>query len=237
MPNRAYIRCRTGTSLLLFWSSGGWVKVKLNLPYQIHIVFRCNPRSRCNNSSCCCYRAREHVVISTSYQKLPFGSTAAVPDIIVIGPTDGDKLKVVREVFLLVFVVKCCDCCCQFHHRTVRDAEVVGATPLHLASSSITPPPRWPTHRLQLLCQYYLCQYSSFFSRPRLIVITAVSLLSLLSPSFSAKNVVIHSRHNDHTVLLLKFLLPVNSSSDSSVEFFVRLPAVYNSPHNLLVER
>ena len=27
---------------------------------QIH-VFRCNPRSRCNSSSRCCYRAREHV--------------------------------------------------------------------------------------------------------------------------------------------------------------------------------
>ena len=29
--------------------------------YQIHVVFRFNPRSRCNNSSRCCYRAREHV--------------------------------------------------------------------------------------------------------------------------------------------------------------------------------
>ena len=50
----------------LFSSSGGWVKIKLKLPhfhvciYQIH-VFRFNPRSRCNSSSCCWYRAREHV--------------------------------------------------------------------------------------------------------------------------------------------------------------------------------
>ena len=29
--------------------------------YQIHIVFRFNPHSRCNSSSRCCYRAREHV--------------------------------------------------------------------------------------------------------------------------------------------------------------------------------
>ena len=29
--------------------------------YQIHVVFRFNPPSRCNNSSRCCYRAREHV--------------------------------------------------------------------------------------------------------------------------------------------------------------------------------
>ena len=29
--------------------------------YQIHVVFRFNPRSRCNRSSRCCYRAREHV--------------------------------------------------------------------------------------------------------------------------------------------------------------------------------
>ena len=29
--------------------------------YQIHVVFRFNLRSRCNRSSRCCYRAREHV--------------------------------------------------------------------------------------------------------------------------------------------------------------------------------
>ena len=51
----------------LFPSSGRWVKIKLKLPhfhvcmYQIHVVFRFNPRSRCNSSSRCCYRAREHV--------------------------------------------------------------------------------------------------------------------------------------------------------------------------------
>ena len=37
----------------LFSASGGWVKIKLELPhllprmYQIHVVFRFNPRSRC----------------------------------------------------------------------------------------------------------------------------------------------------------------------------------------------
>ena len=47
-----------------FQSSGGWVKYSLSShtsTYQIHVVFRFNPRSRCNNSSRCCYRAREHV--------------------------------------------------------------------------------------------------------------------------------------------------------------------------------
>ena len=50
-------------SLFLFSSSGGWVKIKLKLPhfhvcmYQIHVVFRFNPRSRCNSSSRCWYRA------------------------------------------------------------------------------------------------------------------------------------------------------------------------------------
>ena len=38
----------------LFSASGGWVKIKLELPhllarmYQIHVCFRFNPRSRCN---------------------------------------------------------------------------------------------------------------------------------------------------------------------------------------------
>ena len=51
----------------LFSASGGWVKIKLELPhllprmYQIHVYFRFNPRSRCNSSSRCWYRAREHV--------------------------------------------------------------------------------------------------------------------------------------------------------------------------------
>ena len=53
----------------LFSASGGWVKIKLELPhllprmYQIpiHVVFRFNPRSRCNSSSRCWCRAREHV--------------------------------------------------------------------------------------------------------------------------------------------------------------------------------
>ena len=48
---------------VFFLSSGGWVKIKLSShssTYQIH-VFRFMPRSRCNNSSRCCYRAREHV--------------------------------------------------------------------------------------------------------------------------------------------------------------------------------
>ena len=49
-----------------FFSSGGWIKIKLKLPH-FHVciryinVFRFNPRSRCNSSSRCCYRAREHV--------------------------------------------------------------------------------------------------------------------------------------------------------------------------------
>ena len=47
-------------------SFGGWVKITLKLPhfhvgYQIRVVFRFNPQSRCNSSSRCCYRAREHV--------------------------------------------------------------------------------------------------------------------------------------------------------------------------------
>ena len=51
----------------LFSASGGWVKIKLELPhlltrmYQTHVVFRFNPRSRCNSNSRCWYRAREHV--------------------------------------------------------------------------------------------------------------------------------------------------------------------------------
>ena len=51
----------------LFSAYGGWVKIKLELPHllprmcQIHVVFRFNPRSRCNSSSRCWYRAREHV--------------------------------------------------------------------------------------------------------------------------------------------------------------------------------
>ena len=51
----------------LFSASGGWVKIKLELPhllppmYQVHVVLRFNPRSRCNCSSRCGYRAREHV--------------------------------------------------------------------------------------------------------------------------------------------------------------------------------
>ena len=41
-------------------------KIKSQAPtlprmYQIHVVFRFNPRSRCNSSSRCWYRAREHV--------------------------------------------------------------------------------------------------------------------------------------------------------------------------------
>ena len=43
--------------LLILWRMG---KNK-NSAYQIHIVFRFNPRSRRNRSSRCCYRAREHV--------------------------------------------------------------------------------------------------------------------------------------------------------------------------------
>ena len=51
----------------LFSSSGGWVKIKIKLPhfhvcmYHIQVVFRFNPRSRCNSSSRCWYRVREHV--------------------------------------------------------------------------------------------------------------------------------------------------------------------------------
>ena len=45
-----------------FSASGGWVKVNLELPhllprmYQIHVVFRFNPRSRGNSSWRCWYR-------------------------------------------------------------------------------------------------------------------------------------------------------------------------------------
>ena len=54
----------TCSTFFFFKSSGGWVKIKLGShtsTYQIHVVFRFNPRSRCNSSSRCCYRAREHV--------------------------------------------------------------------------------------------------------------------------------------------------------------------------------
>ena len=50
-------------------SSGGWVKIKLKLQ-QFHVSDTCsvsfNPRSRCNSSSRCCYRAREHVDLAWS---------------------------------------------------------------------------------------------------------------------------------------------------------------------------
>ena len=67
-PGTRYF-CRLDYAFLffLFSSSGGWVKIKLELPhllprmYQIHVVFRFNPRSRCNSSSRCWYRAREYV--------------------------------------------------------------------------------------------------------------------------------------------------------------------------------
>ena len=66
---RYQVLCRLVYAFLffLFSASGGWVKIKLELPhllprmYQIHVVFRFNPRSRCNSSSRCWYRAREHV--------------------------------------------------------------------------------------------------------------------------------------------------------------------------------
>ena len=64
-PGTRYF-CRLRFLFFLLSASGGWVKIKLELPrllarmYQIH-VFRFNPRSRCNSSSRCWYRAREHV--------------------------------------------------------------------------------------------------------------------------------------------------------------------------------
>ena len=44
-------------------SSGGWVKVELKLPLPCirYMCFNLSRRSRCNSSSRCCYRAREHV--------------------------------------------------------------------------------------------------------------------------------------------------------------------------------
>ena len=60
-PGTRYF-CRLRFLFFLLSASGGWVKIKLELPrllarmYQIH-VFRFNPRSRCNSSSRCWYRA------------------------------------------------------------------------------------------------------------------------------------------------------------------------------------
>ena len=54
---------RYASLFFLFSSSGGRVKIKLELPhFHVCIRYMCfNPRSRCNSSSRCCYRAREHV--------------------------------------------------------------------------------------------------------------------------------------------------------------------------------
>ena len=66
-PGTRYFCVDYAFLFFLFSSSGGWVKIKLELPhllprmYQINVVFRFNPRSRCNSSSRCWYRPREHV--------------------------------------------------------------------------------------------------------------------------------------------------------------------------------
>ena len=62
LQKKRFVSVDSPSSSLLFFF-GGWVqKVKLKPPhFHVSNVFRFNPRSRCNSSSRCCYRACEHV--------------------------------------------------------------------------------------------------------------------------------------------------------------------------------
>ena len=53
-----------------FLSSGGWVKISLSShtsTYQIHVLFRFNPRFRCTSSSRCCLRVCTTIFIIVFY--------------------------------------------------------------------------------------------------------------------------------------------------------------------------
>ena len=86
--------------VFLLSASGGWVKIKLELPlllprmYQIH-VFRFNPRSRCNSSSRCWYRAREHVLFYFF----------AVPEIFLFLSDNSSLIMVAYLVHRVVYVL------------------------------------------------------------------------------------------------------------------------------------
>ena len=99
-PGRTRYFCRLRFSLFLLSASGGWVKVRLELQhllphmYQIH-VFRFNPRSRCNSSSRCWYRAREHVLFFFF----------AVPEIFLFLSDNSSSILVAYLVHRAVYVL------------------------------------------------------------------------------------------------------------------------------------